>query len=61
MRDPAALVKLLQARLDKCQRPDNYDSLFEKLINNRPTLEPPTVKESPENLEPIQNTSQNAA
>jgi len=44
------LSELLRATLEKVAAPDSYNSLREKLINIKPTREPPIIKESPENI-----------
>jgi hypothetical protein len=56
MRDSSAMSRRLQKRLDKVPAPPDYESLRDKLINSRPTLEPLIVKESPENIEPTEKS-----
>ena len=54
MRDPGALTELLQTRLKKVEVPENYASLCERLMENKPARELPLIHESPENLAPIE-------
>ena len=48
-----ALADLLQANLKSIQRPAASDALWDKLISIKPDRPPPSIKESPENLRPL--------
>ena len=44
-----ALSKLLRANLEQVETPQKYASFRTKLMKSKPNLDPPVVKESPEN------------
>ena len=50
------LYKLLRETLDKTTPPKGYGALRNRLLKNRPLRDIPTIKVSPENLQPISNT-----
>lgn len=43
------LARLLRETLERVAPPKGYETLRQKLVNNRPTRDPPTIRESPEN------------
>ena len=47
------LVDLLRSNLDTVSVPPSYQGLRDKLSNNKPSRPTPTIKESPENVRPI--------
>jgi hypothetical protein len=53
MAGSSAVSELLRANLENVTVPDSYELLREKLMNIKPTREPPTIKESPENSRPV--------
>ncbi len=56
VRDSGALTELLQSRLKKLEKPANYSSLRKRLIDIKPTRKLPIIEESPENVQPIEET-----
>jgi hypothetical protein len=47
------LVDLLRSNLETVEQPANYQKLRQKLSAIKPTRQPPTIKESPENVREI--------
>ena len=45
----SAIADLLRAGLEKVETPKNYGSLRDKLMDIKPTSQPPIIRESPEN------------
>jgi hypothetical protein len=55
MRNSRALSELLQTGLKEVPASPDSVSLRERLLNIKPTREPPKIKESPENIQPIES------